>query len=58
MPIGIDGDVVYASLARPVNGLNRDEVAWNIVQIDYVARFIRTEIAQEFNAPLYDFDNE
>jgi hypothetical protein len=58
MSVGVDGDIVYAGIARPVAALNREEVLWILVQIDWIAKRIRLEIAQEFNAPLYDFDNE
>jgi hypothetical protein len=56
--VGVDGDIVFGRIARPIESLNRDEVLWFLVQLDWMAKRIRSEIAQEFNAPLYNFENE
>jgi hypothetical protein len=55
IPISVDGDIVFVQIGRPVQGLDRAEVFWLMVQVDAMVNFLRTDIAKEFKAPLYDF---
>jgi hypothetical protein len=58
IPISANGDILFIRISRPLQGLDKDELLWLMVQAAEMANFLRTDIAREFNAPLFDFDKE
>jgi hypothetical protein len=58
LSLGVDGDIIFARSSRPVKGLDMDEVYWLMTQVAAAANYLRSDIAQEFKAILFDFDNE